>query len=255
MKTGWKRYWSDRQREVAFTRMDSVALLAAVFVIAAVLVPGVASPRTSSHKLVCFENMRRIAQANVMFAEDIEGFLPYPGWGGLGQGSRTNWLYTFHPRAVNGTQRVIEEGQIWPYLRERSVYLCPSEETNTALFLARDVRISSYIMNGAVSDFSDGVGGVGGATYLLSQFAPAAVAFWEPDEQTPFNFNDGSARPDAARISVRHGTGIVGTFGGGADYISYQEYERQVGTSSTEGGIRPGRFWCNPGSPTGDQAR
>ena len=240
-----------RESQLAFTRLDSIAVAVSTLVIVAAFSTALASPRTSSHKLVCFENMRRIAQANLMYAGDNGDALPYPGWGNMGAGSLRNWLFEFHPEAGNGAQHVIEGGLLWPYLQSRSIYLCPSQETNTAHFLARTVKESSYFMNGAVSHYSRGVGGENGRTYLLSQFASNAVAFWEADELAPYGFNDGANRPDE-RISTRHGVGIVGTFGGGAEFMAYEAYAAEAGVPGEYEPRKPGRFWCDPGSPTGD---
>ena len=40
-------------------------------------------------------------------------------------------------------------------------------------------------------------------------------------------------------------------FGGQTEYMKYNKYLQEAGIGGF-GGIRPGRFWCNPASPTGD---
>jgi len=40
-------------------------------------------------------------------------------------------------------------------------------------------------------------------------------------------------------------------FGGQTEYMKFKAYALEAGIGGYRG-VRPGRFWCNPGSKTGD---
>jgi hypothetical protein len=71
------------------------------------------------------------------------------------------------------------------------------------------------------------------------------MLYWEPDEKQPSYYDNVASRPDEG-VTLRHNTGVVmGMIGAQMEYMKTKAYLREVVR-------RPGRFWCVPGSPTGD---
>jgi hypothetical protein len=145
---------------------------------------------------------------------------------------------------------MVERGQLWTYHGERKLYWCPLDRTNTPMFRAREMQVGSYVMNGAVSAYTTGPSGQW-STYKMTQFQPHFMLYWEADEKQPSNWDNASSRPDEG-VTQRHNTGtVMGMFGGQTEYMKFKVYYQEAGIGGFRG-VRPGRFWCNPGSRTGD---
>jgi len=77
------------------------------------------------------------------------------------------------------------------------------------------------------------------------------MAYWEADEKQPSNYDNVASRPDEG-VTQRHNSGVVmGMFAGQIEYMKFKTYYREAGIGGFPG-IRPGRFWCVPGSPNGE---
>jgi hypothetical protein len=106
-------------------------------------------------------------------------------------------------------------------------------------------------MNGSVSAFGTSPTGRPWISYKLAQFKAHYMIYWEGDEAQPSNYDNVASRPDEG-VTRRHTTGVVmGMFGGQTEYMKFRAYAQEAGIGGYRG-IRPGRFWCNPGSRTGD---
>ena len=85
----------------------------------------------------------------------------------------------------------------------------------------------------------------------MNAFQPDYMLFWEADEEQPSNWDNAASRPNEG-VTRRHSEGsVMGMFGGQTEFMSFNNYAREAGIGGFPG-ARPGRFWCNPGSPTGD---
>jgi hypothetical protein len=106
------------------------------------------------------------------------------------------------------------------------------------------------MMNGAVSGYNTGPRG-NWTTYKMTQFQPDSMLYWEGDERQPSNYDNVASRPDEG-VTQRHNTGtVMGMFGGQTEYMKFKAYYQEAGLGGFRG-RRPGRFWCNPGSKTGE---
>jgi hypothetical protein len=78
------------------------------------------------------------------------------------------------------------------------------------------------------------------------------MVYWEGDENKPENFDNVASTPDEG-VTRRHNTGsVMGMFGGQTEFIKFRAYALEAGIGGFRGD-RPGRFWCNPGSRTGER--
>src|SRR5262249_1705459 len=74
----------------AFTRIDLLALLAALAVLTLIAFPSIAGSRSAREVQVCFSNLRQLTRAWTLFIEDNSGRLP----GNLDGGDAQNWANT-----------------------------------------------------------------------------------------------------------------------------------------------------------------
>jgi prepilin-type N-terminal cleavage/methylation domain-containing protein len=236
-------------RAPAFTLIELLVVIAIIAILASLLLPAISKAKEQGQRAKCLSNNKQILLAMTMYAQDSLEYLPHPTWGS-DEYDLPGWLYT--RTRVGKPPHKIELGQLWPFLKIPQIYWCPLERTNTALFRAREMQVGSYVMNGAVSGFSTGVGGTRGKTYKHSDFAPDAILYWETDERTP-SFWDNAASYPHEGVTQRHNIGAeVGNSDGSVEYIKFKEYYRLSGFNRDSGGVRPGRLWCNPGRRTGD---
>lgn len=221
----------------AFTLIELLTVIAIIGILASILIPAVAQVRESGRRTKCLSNLRQISQAMVMYATDHDGRLPQPNWGTDSDG----WLYEGSPTA-RGRNPInpVRSGQLWDYLESEEIYRCPTDWMNqNADFEARTQQLSSYCMNGSAAGYS------GGPALNIEAFRPDAIMFWEADERQFAFYNDGSNYPYEG-ISLRHGKGAhIAGIDGHVEAIAEFDYEEELEQ-------RPGRFWNNPQSETGE---
>jgi prepilin-type N-terminal cleavage/methylation domain-containing protein len=102
-----------------FTLIELLVVIAIIAILASILFPIFTNAKERARQQRCMANMRQLATAVVLYANDNGGRSPnprisikWPSWeGSHGVGA---WVYP-------------EEGQIWRYVRNREVYRCPTD--------------------------------------------------------------------------------------------------------------------------------
>lgn len=116
-----------------FTLLELLATVGIIAILMAVLLPALAGARAQARSVVCASNLRQLAIAFHMYADEHLGRampLAYTERSATGRGSPVYWWGTNDPSGVDHTK-----GFTWPYLRSElrvnSVYECPDQPWGT----------------------------------------------------------------------------------------------------------------------------
>ncbi len=268
-----------------FTLIELLVVIAIIAILAGMLLPALSKAKERSQLTVDLNNQKQILLATMMYTADNAENLPAPGWG-MGVDSwlirpETQKKYFWQsPAGVNpiligqvvkSQTDMAKTGQLNPYYKDTKMLVCPKDYTEQngskkALWLQREVLVSSYVMNGSLTSFNVGVQGKRGRTHKITSFKPSAVLMWEADEMTPFWFNDSSSFPDEG-ISQRHigrgtlnssvdtgGGASIGVMDGSSQSIKFVKYYKLAGPVGQRGrGVvpAPNEFWNQPDHPRG----
>ncbi len=235
-------YYSVKPR--AFTLIELLVVIAIIAILAALLLPALASAKQKAQRTKCLSQNKQLALASQMYSNDYSDTSVWPNWGTMNPG----WLYNPVGGVVPApTDPAYAQGLLWPYIGNKNVYLCPTEKTNVANFTTRNDRLSTYTFNGATLGYH-GTPPLGFLVHRLTLMNPMAYMIWEPDENIPGAYNDGSNQPDSTDgPSQRHVTGcIVTSYDGHTEFLQFPAFhaeENKVGI--------PGLLWCDPDSIDG----
>jgi len=105
-------------RGSAFTLIELLVVIAIIAVLAALLLPALTRAKEGGRAASCKNNLRQLSLGAATYALDNKGRLPY----------FLDWLAT--------KPGDLSSGQLYPYLKARQVYLCPTDK----IMLASNAR-------------------------------------------------------------------------------------------------------------------
>jgi prepilin-type N-terminal cleavage/methylation domain-containing protein len=131
----------------AFTLVELLVVLAIIAVLMAVLLPALQKAKLAADGVKCGNNLRTLMTAFLMFAQDHKNVLPGnkhesdnnsrgPKFGSNAWPQSESWrLDWLQGRNVgnNYAMNAPQQGTIWPYVRKKEVYSCPTEEANLGM--------------------------------------------------------------------------------------------------------------------------
>ncbi len=135
-------------RKRGFTLIELLVVIAIIAILAAILFPVFARAREAARKSSCQSNLKQLANGMMMYIQDYDETLPrhYNPGGGLA------------PRYPRDGEQWINTGdwfdphdQIFPYVKNREVYACPSSaraRTGTNWRYEHDLAWNTSAVNG-----------------------------------------------------------------------------------------------------------
>jgi len=109
-----ERHFPVQSRSVVcsgFTLIELLVVIALVAMLSAMLLPSFSGAKEASRAACCKSNLRQISVASSTYTLDYRGRLPY----------FLDWLYDNRPGDLT-------TGQLYPYLKNKVVYLCPTDK-------------------------------------------------------------------------------------------------------------------------------
>jgi prepilin-type N-terminal cleavage/methylation domain-containing protein len=109
------------RRNRGFTLIELLVVIAIIAILASILFPVFARAKQKAQQSACLSNIKQLGFALIQYASDWDGVFPWSGGTGPGPSQwGASWVRTYSKFDMH-----VDEGSLWPYVKDRKVYVCP----------------------------------------------------------------------------------------------------------------------------------
>jgi prepilin-type N-terminal cleavage/methylation domain-containing protein len=129
----------------AFTLIELLLVIAIIAMLAALLMPALATAKFKGRQTACLNNLRQLALSSQMYGADNDGKLAQNS--PLAKAGGNCWvLGDMKVSADASNAAIIRQGKLFPYANQAALYRCPTDPSRAN----DEPRVRSYSMNGWV---------------------------------------------------------------------------------------------------------
>jgi len=105
-----------------FTLIELLVVIAIIALLMAILMPALQRVKKQVRGILCKANLNQYGLAGRMYLDDNEGSFPYSFTWLYKDGGRS---HRWHDASMNLNQNPDLGGEMWPYLKDKDIHLCP----------------------------------------------------------------------------------------------------------------------------------
>jgi len=171
--------WIKATSSQAFTLIELLVVIAIIAILAALILPAVTKSKESARSIHCLNNIRQLGVASMVYASE-NGRLP----------SILSWMYPYP--ATGNTTIDLTKGQLYPCLKSKDVFRCPSETGADPTYGPIDHSYQMSCMSCHAHDTS-------------ASLAPSRTAYFlEVTNQSRGFFTGLATPPNPVQLAFRH---------------------------------------------------
>lgn len=129
----------------SFTLVELLVVIAIIAILAGMLLPVLNRSRESARRTQCISQVKQLTAAMLAYTGDWrDRFPPVFSWYEENHGiDRPGWIwYDGFPLPTAG-KALVDRGALWPYLRNRKLYICPDDHLGSCSYAA-NTDLSSW---------------------------------------------------------------------------------------------------------------
>ena len=118
-----------KMKKKAFTLIELLVVISVIALLLSILMPSLKKVKLHAKRIICLSNLRNLATAWVMYADENNGKICQPKSTWVVDDSEWGWIDHCGPMDDREYQiQAVHDGMLWPYCQNLQIYRCPTSK-------------------------------------------------------------------------------------------------------------------------------